>query len=206
MFKNIRKIVYLVLLALLMCLCFSCKKKPKHKWLEVGVKEDQRKIKPGVQLDRGTESDAVPVDLISVYMPLGCDKEGLPQYKKILYEVEKLTPENVDLALKELGIISEESVFFDLVIEESNEVQNAGPGSSAAQLTKKGTVRYYDLGSPIDNSDNYEGKYYGKDIEGLIDQIAVMHCITETFAENFQLVSCDTAVVSDEEYKKSLKK
>lgn len=206
MIKNIRKIIYLVLISLMMCSCFSCKKKPKHKWIEVGVKEDQRKIKPGIQLDRGTESDAVPVDLISVYTPLGCDKEGIPQYKKILYEVEKLTPENVDLALKELGIISEESVFFDVVIKESNEVQNAGPGSNAAQLTKKGTVRYYDLGSPIDNSDDYEGKYYGKDIEGLIDQTAVMHCITETFSENFQLVSCDIEPVTDEEYKKSLKK
>lgn len=206
MIKNIKKVAYLLIVALVICLSFSCKKKPKHKWLEVGATEEKTKIKPGVQLDRGTESDAVPVDLISVYMPLGCDKEGKPQYKKILYEVEKLTPENVDLALKQLGIIDEASVFFDLQIKESNEVQNAGPGSNSSQLTKKGTVRYYDLASPIDNSDDYEGKYYAKELEGMINQEAVMHCITETFAENFQLVSCDIQPVTDEEYKKSLKK
>ena len=113
----------------------------------------------------------------------------------------ELTPDNVDLALKEMGLIDESSLFCDLVISESDVIADAGPGASESKLTKKGTVRYVDLASPIDNSDSYEGKYLAKDLAGMIDQHDVEYCITATFQENFQLVSCDIVPVDYSVYK-----
>lgn len=198
--KQLYKLSYLFVLVLMICLCFGCKKKPKHKWMEVGAEQNPTPIAPGVHPERGTESDAVKIVLAPIYYPVGMDKTGKPQYKKYLYEMEELTPETVDEALKNMRIIDEESLFCDLVIEDSDEVLNAGPGATDSQLTKKGIVRYVDLSSSADNSDQYSGKTKAKDLVGYIGMDDIMYCIKRTFEENFQLVSCDVEPVSMEVY------
>ena len=207
MIKNIKKITYFVLMLAIVLTCFSCKKKVKHKWIEIGadgkpVETDSAKITPGVHPERGSDSEATKVIIAPVYCPLGRDKNGVAQYKKILYELEELTPDAIDQALKNIGVIDEASLFCDLVISESDVIVNAGPGATEAQLTKKGTVRYVDLSSSMDNSDEYEGKYYAKDLENMIDQHDIEYCITQTFEENFQLVSCNITPVEMDEYRK----
>ena len=202
MVKKIRKILYVVLIITLALTCFSCKKKRKHKWMEAGVDNTPVKVEPGVHPERGSDSNAVPIYLAPLYFPSGRNKDGVAEYKKYFYEMEELSPENLDMALKEVGLIDEGSVFCDLVIEESDVIANAGPGAIDSKLTKKGTVRYVDLASPIDNSDDYEGKYVAKDLAGMIDQHDIEYCITATFQENFQLVSCDIVPVDYETYNK----
>ncbi|MBO6119121.1 MAG: hypothetical protein J6P02_01500 [Lachnospiraceae bacterium] len=199
--KSFKKVLYVCLIVSLIFTCFSCKKNTKHKWMEVGADPNPAKIEPGVHPERGSESNAIPIVLIPIYFPTGRDKEGVSQYKKYFYEMLELTPDNVDLALKEMGLIDESSLFCDLVISESDVIADAGPGASESKLTKKGTVRYVDLASPIDNSDSYEGKYLAKDLAGMIDQHDVEYCITATFQENFQLVSCDIVPVDYSVYK-----
>ena len=184
---------------------FGCKKE-RHNWVEIGpdgkpIKKSTISIAPGVHPERGSESNATKVILAPIYYPVGRDKDGNPKYKKYLYELEELTPETIDLAMKDIALIDESSLFCDLVIEDSEEILSAGPGGKEASLTKKGIVRYVDLGSPADNSDSYEGKYYVKDLIGLIDQHDIEHCITETFRENFQLVSCTLQPVDMDVYR-----
>ena len=201
MIKKIRKILYVVLLVAMTISCISCAKKRKHRWREAGVDDTPVKIEPGVHPERGSDSNAVPIYLAPLYFPAGRNKDGVPEYKKYFFEMEELTAENIDMALKEVGLIDESSVFCDLLIEESEVIADAGPGAVDSKLTKKGTVRYVDLASPIDNSDNYEGKSSAKDLVGLIDQRDVEYCITATFQENFQLVSCDIVPVDYSVYK-----
>lgn len=201
MYHSIKKRIYVALIFALMMLCVSCAKKRKHKWMEVGVDPTPVKVTPGVHPERGSDSNAVPVYLAPIYLPNGRNKDGVPEYKKYFYEMDELTPENIDLAMKEVGLIDEESLFCDLVLSESDVIADAGPGAVDSKLTKKGTVRYVDLSSPIDNSDEYEGKYYAKDTIGMIDQSDIEYCITSTFQENFQLVSCDIVPVSQDIYK-----
>lgn len=203
--KNLKKNLALVGIVVLMICTFGCKKE-RHKWIEIGadgnpIETNVETIKPGVHLERGSESNATKIILAPIYYPIGRDKDGNPKYKKYLYELEELTPESIDLAMKDIALIDESSLFCDLVIEDSEEILSAGPGGKEASLTKKGTVRYVDLGSPADNSDNYEGKYYAKDLVGMIDQHDVEHCITETFRENFQLVSCSIVPVDMDVYR-----
>ena len=200
MTKKLKKITYIVLIVTLALMSFACAKR-KHKWMEVGADPNPPKIEPGVHPERGSDSNAVPVYLASIYFPLGRDKDGVAQYKKYFYEMDELTPENLDLAMKGVGLIDESSLFCDLVLEESDVIADAGPGAVDSKLTKKGTVRYVDLASNIDNSDNYEGKYLAKDLAGMIDQHDVEYCITASFQENFQLVSCDIMPVEYDIYK-----
>ncbi len=204
MLKKIKKIAYIVLMAALVLTMFSCKPKRRHKWVEVGSDPNPPKIAPGVHPERGSDSDAVPIILVPVTFPLGRDSEGKPQYKKYFYELEELTPDSVDVALKSVGVIDQESLFCDLVINEihGDNLPNAGPGAVGETLNKIGTVRYVDLSTSLDNSDKYEGKYYPKDLEGLIDQRDIEYCITQTFEENFQLVSCTIEPVGMDEYNK----
>ena len=56
---------------------------------------------------------------------------------------------------------------------------------------KKGIVRYLDLGTDLDNSDNYKDVTDTKKLKGKIDYDDIMHCILATFQENFQLVDCE---------------
>lgn len=198
--RNIRKILIFTLLALMVLMSFACKKKVKHKWIEVGSDPNPPKIAPGVHPERGSESDAVKIEVATIYAPLGRDKKGKPEYKKILYELETITPDAINDALIDVGVLDEETTFCDLVIEDSEEVLNAGPGATEAQLTKKGTVRYVEIVSSLENSDQYEGKAYAKDIIGMIDQADIYYCITKTFEENFQLVSCDIGYVDMDVY------
>lgn len=198
--KNIKKVIIYTLLVLMVLVSFSCKKKVKHKWIEVGSDPNPAPITPGVHPERGTESDAVKIILAPIYRPLGRDKDGVPQYKKYLYELEELTPETLNEALMDVNLIDKSSLFCDLFIEDSEEVLSAGPGAAESQLTKKGTVRYVDLSSVLDNSDMYKDKYYAKDLVGLIDQNDIEYCITKSFEENFQLVSCDIQPVDMDTY------
>lgn len=198
--RNIKKILIFTLLALMVLMSFACKKKVKHKWIEVGSDPNPPKVAPGVHPERGSESDAVKIEIATIYVPLGRDKKGEPQYKKILYELEKITPDAINDALIDVGVLDEETTFCDLVLEDSKEVLNAGPGATEAQLTKKGTARYVELVSSLENSDQYEGKAYAKDIIGMIDQADIYYCITKTFEENFQLVSCDIGYVEMDVY------
>lgn len=201
MSKSIKRAIFVILMLALAATSFSCRKKPKRRLIEVGSNPNPEKITPGVHPERGSDSNAIPVILVPIYFPTGRDKDGIAQYKKYFYEMDTLTPENVDLAMKEVGLIDEDSLFCDLLISESDVVVSAGPGASDSMLTKKGTVRYVDLGSPVDNSDNYEDKYYAKDLAGMIDQHDVEYCITQTFQENFQLVSCDITAVDYDVYR-----
>lgn len=199
--KNIKKIAYLVGIVALIVLSTACKKKVKHKWIEVGAATFSEPVTPGVHPERGKEADAVPVETIGVYVPLGMDKEGIPQYKKVMYEVDAITTDTVDQALKSCYIIGDDAVFCDLEISESDEVLSAGPGAADSMLTKKGLVVYAGLNSPIDNSDEYEGKYYKKDLKGMISVEDIVYCINETFRESFQLVSCETKNIDFDEAK-----
>ena len=65
------------------------------------------------------------VYLAPVYYPSGRDQDGVAQYKKILYEMDELTADNLDTALKSIGLIDEASLFCDLVIEESDVIADA---------------------------------------------------------------------------------
>ena len=99
MVKKFSKITLLVLMAFLVLLSFGCKKKVRHKWIEVGAEPTNEKVTPGVHPERGSDSNAVKVILAPIYYPLGRDKKGVPQYKKYLYELEELTPETLDEAI-----------------------------------------------------------------------------------------------------------
>ena len=111
MHKRFRSVLYILLVFILILLCISCKKKVRHKWIEVGSDPNPVKVEPGVHPERGSESNAVPIVLVSIYYPTGRDKDGVPQYKKYFYEMEEMTPDNIDIAMKEIGLIDESSLF-----------------------------------------------------------------------------------------------
>lgn len=199
--KNLEKTLILLIITLMALLCFACKKKEKHKWIEVGAPTISEAMKtPGVHPERGVETDAINIILAPVYYPTGRDKNGDQNFKKYMYELQEKTPETIDEALKNIKLIDDTSLFCGLELVESDTVLNAGPGAEEAQLTKKGIARYANLSSPIENSADYEGKYYVKDLIGLIDEDAILRSISQTFEENFQLVSCDIEIVDETEY------
>lgn len=191
--KSIIKRIYVVILIVsVLFTIFGCKKKPKHKWIEVGAPTMSEIIKPGVHPERGSIQDAPEVTLISVYYPLGRDKEGKPQYDKTFFEANEMSPETVNAALVGMGLIDDTSEFIELVITDSDEFINAGPGAPAGEkIDKKGIARYQYLSTSMDNTNQYDGKHYVKDLIGLIDMDDVLYCMQKTFEENFQLVSCE---------------
>ena len=206
MSKNIKKTLYIVLTVCLAMCCFSCKKKRPMKLIELDKNGkpviDTPVIATGVHPERGYDRNAVQVKTIPILKPTGRDKTGKQQYTKIIYEVEEsqvITADDLDLILKNVGLIGEDSLFCDLVITDAGTAVSAGPGSDAV-LTKKGLVRYVDLSSPLDNSDDYEGKVAVESQVGMITQTDIEHCITETFMEYFQLVSCDIEPVGMDIY------
>lgn len=213
MSKNFKKIVYIALIVATIASMFSCGKKTKHKWVEVGAEQTTEKITPGVHPERGSISDAVPIETVIVYVPLGIqEKEENVQnqngtsvkvkrfksaYKTVLYDVNEITPETVDMALKDLRVLGEDSEFYSLeILDDNDSKMAAGPGASN-NLTKKGLLSYVDyISSPLDNTDNYEGKGLNeKDLVGRIGQEDIVYCVTETFASNFNLTSCDIQLV-----------
>ena len=126
-------------------------------------------------------------------------------YKTVLYEMEELTADNVDKALKALNVISEDMVLysFEKVTDESV-VVSAGPMDKNQVLTQKGIIKYVDfISSPLDNSDEYKNKLNDKDLIGKIDGIDIKNCIEETFASNFNLSSCELVLVDASGYVKA---
>ena len=229
--KKIKKALYILLMMATMLTLFSCKKKAKHKWIEVGSDPNPPKVEPGVHPERGTASDAVPIETAVIYVPVGLQEKAIidpnknaesssgnkqsssknssssknkktaikRDYKTVLYEMEALTAENVDKALKALQVISEDMQLYSFEIVNDNSVGvSAGPVDKSQALTQKGIVKYVDfISSPLDNSDEYANKLNDKDLIGKIDGVDIMNCITETYASNFNLSSCEVVLVDD---------
>ena len=199
--KNTKKYAYILFLAIMTMMLISCKKQVKHKWIEVGADPTPEKVTPGVHPERGSMSDAVPIVTAAVLVPTGRDSDGKLRYIKYLYDMEELTHEGVDMAMKELGLISENSVFCDLLIEDVGNGEDsisAGPGAESGEtLNKKGTVRYAILDSNLIN-----GKEGDELRDNLITLKDIEECVTGTYAENFQLATCDIEMISMEEYKR----
>lgn len=202
--KIIKTLILFCVIITLFSLTACGKKKSKHKWIEVDPISTGSVITSfGVQTSKGSDPNAVVIPLCHVYVPLGMDEKGERQYKQIIYEIEELKPEYIDAGLKYYGVITNDSYFCDLVIEDSDKSISAGPGAEAGEkINKSGTVRYLELSSTIDNSDNYKGITDKKKLKGKIDREDVMHCLLTTFEENFQLVDCKFESVTEEEFKK----
>ncbi len=203
--KNWKKITYIMLLATFAFCMVGCEKKVKHKWVEVGSDPNPPKITPGVHPERGSISDAAPIVSAPILIPTGRDSNDKQQHVKYLYDMETLTAEGLDGAMKELGLITDSSLFCNLVIEDVNDAESnvsAGPGASKdAKLTKKGIARYVVLDSDLVNEGDTT-KYDANTYEGLITMDDVEDCISQTFEENYQLVDCSIERVTMEEYKR----
>ena len=227
--KNIKKALYILLLMATMLMLFSCKKKAKHKWMEVGADPNPPKVEPGVHPERGTASDIIQIETAIIYVPVGLQEKTVVDpsknaesdngnkqsssknsnngknkktaikrdYKTVLYEMEELTAENIDKALKALQVISEDMELYSFEIVPDNSVGvSAGPVDKSQALTQRGLVKYVDfIASPLDNSDEYANKLNEKDLIGKIDGVDIINCITETFASNFNLSSCEVVLV-----------
>lgn len=228
--KKIKKILYVLLTMAMVFVLFSCKKKAKHKWIEVGSDPNPSKVEPGIHPERGSASDIPQIETAIIYVPVGMQEKVVIEpsqnkdsdngnkqsssknsssknkktaikrdYKTVLYEMEELTSDNIDKALKALNVISEDMVLYSFeVLPDDNAVVSAGPMDKNQALTQKGIVRYVDfISSPLDNSDNYENKLNEKDLIGKIDGVDIINCITETFASNFNLSSCEVILVDN---------
>ena len=219
MFKNVKRIVYIALMVSMVATIFSCGKKRKHNWVEVGSNKAAEKITPGVHPERGSISDAIPIETAIIYVPLGIQEKEenitnpngvvvkVPRYKgaykTVLYDLNEMTPESVDMALKDLKVLGEDSEFYSLkIIDDKDSEMVAGPGGTG-KINKKGIVSYVDyISSPIDNSEDYEGKQTGKDSIGMISLEDIVHCVTETYISNFNLSSCEMQLVNKDGSKK----
>lgn len=212
MIKSYKKIIYALLVVSMLLSLISCGKR-KHKWVEKGAEQSTESIAPGVHPERGSISDATPIETVIVYVPLGIQekeeevtnpngskvkvKRYKSDYKTVLYDLNEITPESVDMALKDLRVLGEDSEFYSFKLLDDDENQmSAGPGGSGV-LTKKGLLSYVDyISSPLDNSDDFEGKdINGKDAVGRIGLEDIVHCLTETFTTNFNLTSCEVQLV-----------
>ena len=212
MIKNNKKIIYVLLVVSMLLSLVSCGKR-KHKWVEKGAEQSTESIAPGVHPERGSISDATPISTVIVYVPLGIQekeeeitnpngskvkvKRYKSDYKTVLYDLNEITPESVDMALKDLRVLGEDSEFYSFKLLDDNENQmSAGPGGSGV-LNKKGLLSYVDyISSPLDNSDDFEGKdTNSKDAIGRIALEDIVHCLTETFTTNFNLTSCEVQLV-----------
>ncbi len=212
MVKNYKKIIYVLLMVSMLLSLISCGRR-RHKWVEKGAEQSTESIAPGVHPERGSISDATPIQTAIIYVPLGIQekeeeitnpngtkvkvKKYESNYKTVLYDLNEITPESVDMALKDLRVIGEDSEFykFELIDDTENQI-SAGPGATG-MLTKKGLLSYVDyISSPLDNSDNYEGKNINsKDAIGRIAVEDIVHCLTETFTTNFNITSCEVQLV-----------
>ena len=204
MFKNLKRVIYIVVIMIVGLALFACQKTPKHKWIEVGAETDPVKVEPGVHPERGSASDAIPIVSAIIIVPTGRDDDNKLQSVKYLYDMEELTAEGIDEAMKELGLISDSSLFCNLLLEDMEDSDVlAGPGADdkEARLTKKGVVRYVVLESNLVNEGD-TSKYDAETNRGLIANDDIIACIEQTFEENFQLASCDVEMVTIDEYKK----
>lgn len=184
----------------------GCKKQHKAQWREYGVEENKETVSFGIHPERGTDSNAVPVFTAIIFSPTGLDSNGKSTYKRYTYEMDELTPENIDLALKDYGVIAEDCLFVDLEITDSYlEPQSAGPGAPGEMLTKEGNVRYVDMPagqgpevySNITNDGDYEE---GQDTTGKIDMDEVIKAVCLTYQENYQLLTCSWQAANMTDY------
>ena len=218
MSRNIKKTLYILLVMSMAACIFSCGKKTKHNWVEPGGETTKESITPGVHPERGSISDAVPIYTAVIYVPLGMQekevvdindksrktKKIIRDYKTVMYEMNELTAENIDMALKYYGVLGEDAEFYSLEeVDDDSAKNSAGPGATG-NLTKKGIVSYVDfISSALDNSEKYAGKGLNtRDLIGKIDQADIEYCIVETFASNFNLTSCELRLVDDKGYVK----
>jgi hypothetical protein len=215
MIKSVKRIIYITLMIAAVLSLLSCGKKRKHNWIEVGAEKTTEKITPGVHPERGSISDATPIETAIIYVPIGIQEKEesvtnpngtvvkVPRYKNsyrtVLYDLNEITPESIDMALKDLKVLGEDSEFYGLKIVDDDSENNraAGPGASGT-LNKKGILSYVDyISSPIDNSDEYEDKgTNGKDLIGKISLEDIVHCVTETYISNFNLTTCEMQLVN----------
>ena len=211
MSKSIKKVIYILSIMSLVATCFSCGKKAKNKWVERGAESSSESIAPGVHPERGTISDAVPVYNAIIYIPLGLqEKEVIDindkskktkkikrDYKTVMYEMNELTPEDIDAALKYYKVLGEDTELYNFEIENDDKAtEAAGPGGIDTR-SQKGVLSYLDfISSALDNSNEYEGKGLNeRDLIGKIDQTDIEHCIVETYISNFNLTSCEIQLV-----------
>lgn len=203
MVKRLKQVIYIMLMLAMALVITSCKKQVKHKWIEVGSDPNPPKVAPGVHPERGSVSDAVPIVSAPIMVPTGRDTDGKMQYVKYFYDMEELTTEGIEEAMKEFNLITPSSLFCNLVIEDVDDPNQdvlAGPGASGEKLTKKGTANYVVLESDLINEDDPD-KYDELTGEGLITREDIEDCIKKTFEENYQLVSCDIKMVTMDEYR-----
>lgn len=215
MLKKVKKILYIMLIMSMAFTMFSCKPKQKHKWMERGVDPNPPKIEPGVHPERGSVSEAVPIKTAVIFVPQGIqEREALDPdnggkkvkayrrtNKSILYEMEEITPESIDNALKDLQVISQDVVMYDFeIIDVENGSGMVGPGESGNTPERVGVVKYLDfLSSPLENATAYADKGLNdKDLVGLVEIEDVVSCIAETFTSNFGLADCSVVLVDED--------
>lgn len=201
-----KKIGLAVILIFAMLGSLAACSKTKHNWRVVGEATESTPIAFGVHPERGSDSNAQPVYNAVIYYPIGKNEKGVCEFTKIMYELDKLTPEGLDFAFKDLELIAPECLFYDFVIEESNQTESAGPGAPVGTvLNKSGTILYVndmngnEVYSSLTNDDEYEGKS-GKDLKGEIDIDDVINAMCYTFKENYNLVDCGFVPASEDDY------
>lgn len=191
-----RVIISILMILSIVCFIAGCGSKRKKNWKVFGEATESTPVAFGVHPERGTDSNAQQVFNAIVYIPTGRDSKGESQFRKIMYELNELSPEGLDFAFKDLELIAPESLYYDFEMEQAQEVENAGPGAPAGTvLNKTGNLYYVDelggrgLYSSMTNDNEYEGKT-GKDLEGMIDMDDVIEAMCLTFKENYNLVDC----------------
>lgn len=189
-------LITIIMIISILSIFAGCSKKSKRKWVAVGEATISSPVVFGVHPERGSESNAQPVYNAIIYYPMGKDSNGISQFNKIMYELNELSPEGLDYAMKDLEIIAPECLFYDFVIETSEEVENAGPGAPAGTLINQvGSLYYVDeLGgkgvySNLVNDDEYENDNK-KDLKGMIDMDDIYDSMCLTFKENYNLIDC----------------
>ena len=201
-----KKRIVLSVLIILSMICFvgGCGQKKKRNWKVYGEATESTPVAFGVHPERGTDSSAQQVYNAIIYYPTGRDAKGVSQFRKIMYELNELSPEGLDFAMKDLEIIAPECLYYDFVIEQTDQVENAGPGAPAgAVLNKIGNLYYVDelggLGvySALTNDDDYEGK---ANQEGKIDMDDIYDSMCLTFKENYNLVDCVYWPANEKDY------
>lgn len=201
--------IYITLLIFVGC---TSKQKRKHQWREWGAPTVSEPVAFGVHPERGSDSNAVPVYVAPIYYPIGRNDKGKPEFKKIMFELDELTAENIDFALRDLEIINPDALFCDILTKESDGLEFVGPGADNSSrlkvLLEDGMVRYvvddkHILASDLVNEEDYEGIADITRQKGMITNEDVILAITNTFKENFQFVNCELGAATYDDYLKS---
>ena len=121
-----KKIFTIFLFLMFIFIMTSCRKKKRGG--KVLGSTPSEPVAFGVHPERGGNDDEIAY-LVSIYVPTGSNKNGIQRFKKEMYELDALTPEGVDAGLKYYGVISEDSVFFFFLFNDSGREDNAGSGA-----------------------------------------------------------------------------